>query len=329
VAPAVAVGAGEEVLWRAVVLGRLLPVVGVAAALAVSSAAFALTHYPAQGRRGAAVHLLTGAGFGLTFVFVGGIAAAIAAHAAYNLLATSAGAPAAAAVLEARGVAKRLGRVLALAGVDLALRRGEIVALLGPNGAGKTTFVSIVLGLRRPDAGTVRVLGHDPGSRQARLDVAATPQEMSFPPTLRVREIVDFVLAHRPGRGETAEVLSRFRLEDLSARQAGGLSGGQRRRLAVALAFASQPRLAVLDEPTAGLDVETRLWVWDSVRAYAAAGGSVLLTTHHLEEAEELANRIVVLSHGRVVAEGSAEELTAGGDRSLQDAYLLLTGGAA
>lgn len=329
VGPAVAVGAGEELLWRAFVLGRLLPVAGIGAALAASSVGFALTHYPVQGRRGVAVHVLTGLAFGLAFVFAGGIVAAIAAHAAYNLLAMSARASPAAAVLEAFGVEKRFGRHAALDGVDLEIAGGEIVALLGPNGAGKTTFVSIVLGLRRADAGSVRVLGSQPGSLRARHEVAATPQEMSFPPTLRVREIVDFVLAHRPGRAQSEEVLSRFHLSELASRQAGGLSGGERRRLAVALAFAPRALLAVLDEPTAGLDVETRLAVWESIREYAAAGGSILFTTHQLEEAEHLADRIVVLSRGRVVAAGSAATLTAGGDRSLQDAYLLLTGGSA
>ena len=224
------------------------------------------------------------------------------------------------------GVSKRFGETVALEDVDLSIDAGEIVALLGPNGAGKTTALSILLGLRRPDAGRAEIFGLDPRATTARLAVGVTPQESGFPPTLRVREIVDLVRAHFPFPAETADLLERFGLADVARRQAGGLSGGARRRLAVALAFAGEPAAIFLDEPTAGLDVEARRAVWAEIDRYCADGGTVLLTTHHLDEAERLAHRIVVLAQGRIVAEGSpaavADQARASG---LEDAFISLT----
>lgn len=228
-----------------------------------------------------------------------------------------------------RSVSKRFGTTVALHEVDLELGTGEIVALLGPNGAGKTTALSILLGLRRPDAGRAELFGQDPRSPSARSAIGATPQESGFPQTLRVREILDLVRAHYAAPVPTAELLERFGLMAVAQRQAGGLSGGQKRRLAVALAFAGRPRAVFLDEPTTGLDVEARRGVWRAVREYAAGGGTALLTTHYLDEAEALASRIVVLSHGVVVAEGTAAELRrrAGLQREagLEEAFLALT----
>jgi ABC-2 type transport system ATP-binding protein len=231
----------------------------------------------------------------------------------------------AAAVL--RGVHKRYGRLEALQGVDLEIRPGELVALLGPNGAGKTTAVSILLGQRRPDAGTARLFGRDPTLPAARRPVGATPQAAGFPDNLTVREVIDLVRVHYP-------LLGRFGLSDVAGRRAGGLSGGQTRRLAVALAFAGRPRLVVLDEPTTGLDVEARRGLWEVLRDFVAKGGSVLLTTHYLEEAQALASRVVVIAGGRIVAHGSVDDITAraGLSRvqraSLEEAVLRLTGGS-
>ena len=225
-----------------------------------------------------------------------------------------------------REVSKRFGEAVALDRVDLAVEAGEVVALVGPNGAGKTTALAILLGLRRPDEGDAEIFGVDPRQVRARLAVGVTPQESGFPPTLRVREIVELVRAHFPCAVPTDELLGRFRLDTIARRQAGGLSGGERRRLSVALAFAGDPAAIFLDEPTAGLDVESRRSVWAEIDRYSADGGTVLLTTHYLEEAERLAGRIVFLAQGRVVAEGSPTQLADQARASgLEEAFLALT----
>jgi ABC-2 type transport system ATP-binding protein len=226
------------------------------------------------------------------------------------------------------GVVKRFGSVVALDGVDLELRSGEVFALLGPNGAGKTTALSILLGLRRADAGRAELFGVDPRSPSSRSAVGVTPQEASYPPTLRVCEIVDLVRAHFAASVATAELLARFGLAEVRRRQAGGLSGGERRRLSVALAFAGDPLAVFLDEPTTGLDVEARHVVWSELEAFGAAGGTILLTTHYLEEAEALASRVALLSDGRIAAEGSPGQLASAHGGSLEDAFLALTKGA-
>jgi ABC-2 type transport system ATP-binding protein len=215
------------------------------------------------------------------------------------------------AVAELRGVRKRYRKAIALRGVDLQLHPGELVALLGPNGAGKTTAVGVLLGQRRPDAGWARVFGRDPTLPSARRLVGATPQEVGFPDNLTVAEVVDLVRVHYPHPAATSELLGRFGLAEIAGRRAGGLSGGQQRRLAVALAFAGRPRLVVMDEPTSGLDVEARHRLWEVVRTFVADGGAVLLTTHYLEEAQALASRVVVIAGGAIIAQGSVEEIVA------------------
>jgi ABC-2 type transport system ATP-binding protein len=155
-----------------------------------------------------------------------------------------------------------------------------------------------------------------------------TPQESSFPPTARVREIVDLVGVHFAAPVRTADLLDRFGLAECARRQVGGLSGGERRRLSVALAFVGRPRAVFLDEPTTGLDVEARRAVWSELRAYAASGGTILLTTHYLEEAESLASRIALLARGRIAIEGSPGQL-ASAHGTLEEAFLTLTRGAA
>jgi ABC-2 type transport system ATP-binding protein len=226
-----------------------------------------------------------------------------------------------------RGVTKRFGSVAALDQVEVELRGGEVLALLGPNGAGKTTALSLMLGLRRPDVGRAELFGADPRRPASRAAVGVTPQDASFPPTLRVREIADLVRAHYAAPVSTADLLARFGLVECGRRQAGGLSGGERRRLSVALAFAGKPLAVFMDEPTTGLDVEARRVVWNELQAYAASGGTILLTTHYLEEAEVLASRVVLLARGRIAAEGPARELAGAHGGTLEDAFLALTSG--
>jgi ABC-2 type transport system ATP-binding protein len=200
-------------------------------------------------------------------------------------------------------VSRRYGDVLALDGVTLDVAQGELVGLLGPNGAGKTTLVSLLTGVRKPTAGRVELCGGDPRDPASRRGLGVTPQETGLPPSLRVGEVVDFVRAHFPEPLGRDELLARFGLSDLVNRQTGGLSGGQKRRVAVALAFAGRPRIVFLDEPSTGLDVEARHALWDGIRTFSDEGGTVMLTSHYLEEIEALARRVVVIGGGRVLAD--------------------------
>ncbi|MCW0215653.1 MAG: ABC transporter ATP-binding protein [Pseudonocardia sp.] len=207
-------------------------------------------------------------------------------------------------VARAVGVTRRFGSTVALDGVDLDVGSGTITGLLGPNGAGKSTLISLLVGLRKPDSGTVELFGGSPQDAANRTLLGMTPQETGLPATLRVGEVLAFVSRHFANPLPAAELLGRFGLDGLAKRQTGGLSGGQKRRLAVALAVVGRPRLVVLDEPTTGLDVEGRRALWDGIRAFHADGGAVLLTSHYLDEIENLAERVVVVAGGRVVADG-------------------------
>jgi ABC-2 type transport system ATP-binding protein len=338
--------AQEEAIWRGVLLGLLAVALGRCAGLVLSTVAFATAHVFALGRR-AAVHLVTGAIFGATYVVTGSLAAAVASHATYNVLvgaglladqqlsvSASSGVAASAIrsrlaqnvsavqqqpeptasadarpVAELQGVRKAFGSVVALDNVDLELRRGEILGLLGPNGVGKSTAVALLLGLRRPDAGRAVLFGSDPGHAEGRRRIGVVLQDPVFVPTLRVSEHIDLVRAHFDRPVDREDLLTRLELTELSRRQAGGLSGGQRRRLALALALAGSPEALFLDEPTAALDAVGRRALWREVSTFVAGGGSVLLTTQHLEEAEQYATRLVLLRRGRVLLEGSVADV--------------------
>ena len=208
-----------------------------------------------------------------------------------------------------REVTKRYGQLAALDRFSLALRRGEVTALLGPNGAGKTTAVRLLLGLTRPDAGAAEVLGRDPRSSAARTAIGAMLQVANAPDSLSVREQIALFRSYYPRPLATAELLNRTGLAALEHRRFGTLSGGQKRRVLFALAICGDPEVVFLDEPTAGLDIQTRRQVWSEVRALAAAGKAVLLTTHYLEEADALAHRIVLIERGRVVRAGTPHEI--------------------
>ncbi|MEO3801371.1 ABC transporter ATP-binding protein [Nonomuraea sp. B1E8] len=210
---------------------------------------------------------------------------------------------------QAAEVTRRYGDVLALDRVSLGIRAGELVGLLGPNGAGKSTLINLFVGLRRPTSGTVTLFGGSPQDPAMRRRIGVTPQETGLPESLRVGEIVDFVSAHFPGHSDKHELLARFGLSDLVQRQIGGLSGGQKRRLAVALAFAGDPELVFLDEPTTGLDVEARRSLWDGIASFHEQGGTVLVTSHYIEEIEALARRVIVVGHGRVLADDTMESV--------------------
>lgn len=210
-----------------------------------------------------------------------------------------------------RGVSHSYRKVQALRELDLDIRGGEVVALLGPNGAGKTTTVRLLLGLLAPDLGTVRVFGGDPRHRRVRQRCGAMLQVGKVPEALAVREHLECFRSYYPSPMPLGRLIATTGLEGLEKRLYGRLSGGQQQRVLLAIALAGNPDLLILDEPTVGLDVESRHRMWDSIRELRASGRSVLLTTHNLEEAETLADRVLVLSQGRAVASGAPEEVKA------------------
>lgn len=201
----------------------------------------------------------------------------------------------------------------AVRGVDLRLGRGELFALLGTNGAGKTSTVELVEGLGRPSAGTIRVFGHDPVTerRLVRHRTGVVLQSSGFPPSLTVAEMARTWHATLTRPLPWAELLDAVVLADRADVEVAKLSGGERRRLDIALALMGDPELLVLDEPTTGLDPESRRAIWELIRARVAGGTSVLLTTHYLEEAEQLADRIAIMHEGVVAAEGTLADIVA------------------
>jgi ABC-2 type transport system ATP-binding protein len=198
-------------------------------------------------------------------------------------------------------VTRRFGEVTALDDVTIDFAAGSIVGLLGPNGAGKSTLLSLVQGLRHPTSGTVELFGGSPHDARNRRLLGCTPQATALPETLRVGEVVDFVGAHFEAPVPRGELLDEFGLAELVRKQTGALSGGQKRRLSVALAFVGRPRLVLLDEPTTGLDVDARHALWGAIRAQHERGATVVMTSHYLEEIEQLAERVVVIDRGRVL----------------------------
>jgi ABC-2 type transport system ATP-binding protein len=211
------------------------------------------------------------------------------------------------AILE--GVTKNYGPVRALRAVDFTVCAGQILALLGPNGAGKTTAVKLLLGLLQPDSGRVRVFGGNPTNPETRMRTGAMLQVSKVPETLRVREHIDLFSSYYPNPLPLEEVLRAAGLEKLRDRKFGDLSGGQRQRTLFALAICGNPDLLFLDEPTAGLDVEARRALWEEIRRLVERGKTVLLTTHYLEEADALADRIAVINQGEIIAEGTPAEI--------------------
>jgi ABC-2 type transport system ATP-binding protein len=235
-------------------------------------------------------------------------------------------------VVQIRGLVKRYGDLVALGGVDLEIRAGEIFALLGPNGAGKTTLISIVTGLARATSGEARVLGHDVvrDYRFTRRQVGLVPQEINFDPFFTVEEALRFQAGYFGVRLGEARLLELLTALDLLAKRhtsARALSGGMRRRLLIAKALVHEPRVLFLDEPTAGVDVELRRALWADVRGLRDRGTTVVLTTHYLEEAEALADRIGVIDRGRLrLVEEKAALLSRSAGRSLEQIYVELVG---
>ena len=221
-------------------------------------------------------------------------------------------------VIEARGLRKSYGEVEALKGIDLTVRKGEIFCLLGPNGAGKTTTVEVMEGHRDYDAGEVHVLGHDPASRERsfRERIGIVSQASSVERFLTVEEVVELFRGYYPHPRPLGEILEIMGLSEKRASLVRRLSGGQVRRLDVALALAGDPDLLFLDEPTSGFDPSARRDAWEMVRGLRDLGKTVLLTTHYLDEAERLSDRLAVIVNGEIVARGTVESLRAGRGRT-------------
>ena len=214
-------------------------------------------------------------------------------------------------VAEVRSASKRYGKLQALDGVNLQVRRGQVLALLGPNGAGKTTAISLLLGLLEADAGEARLFGETPKNLSARRRIGAMLQTTAVPDTLQVGELIALFRSYYPQPRTVADIVQLAGVGDLLRRRYGKLSGGQQRRVQFALAIAGRAEILFLDEPTTGLDIDARGTMWKTIRTLVAEGCAIVLTTHYLEEAEALADRVVVLAHGRIVAEGSVAQIRA------------------
>jgi ABC-2 type transport system ATP-binding protein len=221
---------------------------------------------------------------------------------------------------------KRYGDFTAVDGISLEVARGDFFGFLGPNGAGKTTTIRMILGLAAPTGGDVRVFGRDPRDSAARVRIGTMLQSAEMPATLTVREHITLFSSYYPAPLPIDDVIRLAALDGLENRRAQRLSGGQRQRLAFALAICGDPDLLVLDEPTSGLDIESRVMLWDRIRVLAARGKSIIITTHHLAEADALADRIAFIARGSIVADGTPAEIKErAGTRELEAAYLALT----
>ncbi len=215
------------------------------------------------------------------------------------------------AIIEVENLTKRYGEVEALRGVSFSVNEGEVFGLLGPNGAGKTSTVEILEGLRTPTSGKVSVCGLDPQSSGVayKYVMGAALQSTALPDKMRVREAIDLFGSFYPHHRETADLLKRFGLEEKKNALYSSLSGGQKQRLALAMAIVNDPKVIFLDEPTAGLDPQVRHEIYGIIEELKQEKKTILVTTHYIEEAEKLCDRVAIVDHGKVIAMGSPREL--------------------
>jgi ABC-2 type transport system ATP-binding protein len=214
-------------------------------------------------------------------------------------------------VVRLKGVTKTYGSVHAVNGIDMEIRHGEIVALLGPNGAGKTTTISMMLGLLLPTTGTIEMFDMSPVAAIRHGRVGAMLQEGKLMSGVRIGEFIDFVRSLHHAPLPKAELLELAGLQGLEKRRIDRLSGGQTQRVRFAMAIAGAPKMLMLDEPTAAMDVEARRDFWTSMHAYAARGNTILFATHYLEEAEDSASRLIIIAQGKIIVDGTVQEIQA------------------
>jgi ABC-2 type transport system ATP-binding protein len=214
-------------------------------------------------------------------------------------------------VVSLKGVTKTYGSVHAVNGIDMEIKHGEIVALLGPNGAGKTTTISMMLGLLLPTTGTIEMFDMSPVAAIRRGRVGAMLQEGKLMSGVRIGEFIDFVRSLHHAPLPKAELLELAGLQGLEKRRIDRLSGGQTQRVRFAMAIAGAPKMLMLDEPTAAMDVEARREFWTSMHAYAARGNTILFATHYLEEAEDSASRLIIIAQGKIIVDGTVQEIQA------------------
>lgn len=211
--------------------------------------------------------------------------------------------------IQFENVQKSYGKVTALDALNLDIQAGELTALLGPNGAGKTTAIGLMQGLSTPTKGKVSVFGQNPKLRSVRVNLGSMPQESAIPPNLTVQETIALFASFYPQPLRLDEALKLADLQDLAHRHAGKLSGGQKRRLAFALAIVGNPKVLLIDEPTTGMDAGSRIAFWEAITELKQDGRTILLTTHYLEEAQSAADRVVVMNAGQILADGTPEQL--------------------
>lgn len=213
------------------------------------------------------------------------------------------------AILSVRSASKSFGEVQALNGVSFDVFPGELVGVLGENGAGKSTLFSLISGLNTPTSGSVSLMGNNPRHQKARRNIGVTPQGTGVDPRMRVSDFLNFVGFHFGTRSLVEEILEKFRLTHLSDKVIGGLSGGQQRLVSVAAAFLADAPLTILDEPTTGLDTVTRSAIWESIRSITGKDRALLVSSHYLEEIENLCDRVIVMQKGKLIAVSETQSL--------------------
>ncbi|APJ03515.1 ABC transporter ATP-binding protein [Silvanigrella aquatica] len=212
-------------------------------------------------------------------------------------------------ILEFTNVSKNYGNKKVVCDINFSITQNEIIALLGVNGAGKTTTIKLMLGQELPTSGEIKLFGKEPQDPQSRVSVGSTPQNVEFPDGLKTIETLQFIHAHYPHPLPLENMIEKFGLQSFLNAKASKLSGGQKRRLALALAFIGNPQIIFLDEPTTGLDVESRKILLNAIQDYSKMGKSIFLTTHYLEEIEQIATRILFLQNGKIIADGSVSHI--------------------